>query len=230
MEGSHRRAERSRWGSCRRRSAGDVRRARDGAARDRCSPASHFIVPATCGECLGQGDGRRARQRNRGAVDWAQSRSPSRPRRFAISAVFAGLAGAIFAPLMLFVAPDSFPFSQSILFLLAVIVGGSGWVLGPRWSGAVVTVMLPELLSQPRRVSAAVCRGAAARSCSGSRPKASSARFARAFVAGSIRRGAKRGSRFRPRRVSFAPSGRDGTRWCRGIGIPFGGDQGRRRM
>jgi ABC-type branched-subunit amino acid transport system ATPase component/ABC-type branched-subunit amino acid transport system permease subunit len=65
---------------------------------------------------------------------------------FAISAVFAGLAGAIFAPLMMFVAPDSFPFSQSILFLLAVIVGGAGWVLGPA-VGAVVTVMLPELLS-----------------------------------------------------------------------------------
>jgi len=65
---------------------------------------------------------------------------------FAISAVYAGLAGAIFAPLMMFVAPDSFPFSQSILFLLAVIVGGAGWVLGPV-VGAVVTVMLPEFLS-----------------------------------------------------------------------------------
>ena len=65
---------------------------------------------------------------------------------FAISAVFAGLAGAIFAPLMMFVAPDSFPFSQSILFLLAVIVGGAGWLFGPV-VGAVVTVLLPELLS-----------------------------------------------------------------------------------
>lgn len=65
---------------------------------------------------------------------------------FALSAVFTGLAGAIFAPLMMFVAPDSFPFSQSILFLLAVIVGGSGWVLGPV-VGAAVTVLLPELLS-----------------------------------------------------------------------------------
>jgi len=65
---------------------------------------------------------------------------------FAISAVFAGLAGAVFAPLMMFVAPDSFPFSQSILFLLAVIVGGSGWVFGPV-VGAAITVMLPELLS-----------------------------------------------------------------------------------
>jgi ABC-type branched-subunit amino acid transport system ATPase component/ABC-type branched-subunit amino acid transport system permease subunit len=65
---------------------------------------------------------------------------------FAVSAVFAGLAGAIFAPLMMFVAPDSFPFSQSILFLLAVIVGGAGWVFGPV-VGAVITVLLPELLS-----------------------------------------------------------------------------------
>jgi len=65
---------------------------------------------------------------------------------FAISAVFAGLAGALFAPLMMFVAPDSFPFSQSILFLLAVIVGGAGFVFGPV-VGAIVTVLLPELLS-----------------------------------------------------------------------------------
>jgi LPS export ABC transporter ATP-binding protein len=47
---------------------------------------------------------------------------------------------------MMFVAPDSFPFSQSILFLLAVIVGGAGWVLGPL-VGAIVTVLLPEFLS-----------------------------------------------------------------------------------
>lgn len=65
---------------------------------------------------------------------------------FALSAVFTGLAGAIFAPLFMFVAPDSFPFSQSILFLLAVIVGGAGWVLGPV-VGAGISVVGPELLS-----------------------------------------------------------------------------------
>ena len=66
---------------------------------------------------------------------------------FAISAVFAGLAGAVYSPLMMFVAPDSFPFSQSILFLLAVIVGGAGALFGPA-VGAAITVLLPELLSQ----------------------------------------------------------------------------------
>ncbi|MGE0034998.1 MAG: ATP-binding cassette domain-containing protein [Xanthobacteraceae bacterium] len=65
---------------------------------------------------------------------------------FALSAVFTGLAGAIFAPLFMFVAPDSFPFSQSILFLLAVIVGGAGWVMGPV-VGAAISVIGPELLS-----------------------------------------------------------------------------------
>jgi len=66
---------------------------------------------------------------------------------FAISAVFAGLAGAIYSPLLMFVAPDSFPFSQSILFLLAIIVGGAGSLFGPV-VGAAITVLLPELLSQ----------------------------------------------------------------------------------
>jgi ABC-type branched-subunit amino acid transport system ATPase component len=47
----------------------------------------------------------------------------------------------------MFVAPDSFPFSQSILFLLAVIVGGAGSLFGPV-VGAAITVLLPELLSQ----------------------------------------------------------------------------------
>ncbi|MGE3775508.1 MAG: ATP-binding cassette domain-containing protein, partial [Gammaproteobacteria bacterium] len=39
-----------------------------------------------------------------------------------------------------------FPFSQSILFLLAVIVGGAGWVMGPV-VGAAISVIGPELLS-----------------------------------------------------------------------------------
>ena len=40
----------------------------------------------------------------------------------------------------------SFPFSQSILFLLAVIVGGAGWTLAPV-VGAGVIVVLPELIA-----------------------------------------------------------------------------------
>ena len=65
---------------------------------------------------------------------------------FTLSAALTGLAGALYAPLIMFVAPSSFSFSQSILFLFAVIVGGVGRTLGPL-VGAVVTVLLPELLS-----------------------------------------------------------------------------------
>ena len=65
---------------------------------------------------------------------------------FALSAALTGLAGAVLPPLMLFIAPSSFPFSQSILFVLAVVVGGAGTVLGPVF-GALVTVLLPEALA-----------------------------------------------------------------------------------
>jgi branched-chain amino acid transport system ATP-binding protein len=65
---------------------------------------------------------------------------------FALSAALTGVAGGLFASLFAFVAPDSFPFSQSILFLLAVIVGGAGWTLAPV-VGAGVIVVLPELIA-----------------------------------------------------------------------------------
>src|SRR5207344_1335253 len=65
---------------------------------------------------------------------------------FALSAALTGIAGGLFAALFGFVAPDSFPFSQSILFLLAVIVGGAGWTLAPV-VGAAISVVGPELLS-----------------------------------------------------------------------------------
>jgi len=65
---------------------------------------------------------------------------------FVISAFLAGIAGALFAILSNFVSPESFPFFQSITFLLVVLVGGAGTVLGPV-AGAIVVVLLPEVLS-----------------------------------------------------------------------------------
>ena len=69
-----------------------------------------------------------------------------RAMAFTLSAVFTGLAGALFAPLTNFVSPCEFTFSQSILFLLAVIIGGSGTILGPLF-GSFVVVLIPEFLS-----------------------------------------------------------------------------------
>lgn len=65
---------------------------------------------------------------------------------FALSALLTGVAGALFTPLNGFISPTSFPFIQSILFILAVVVGGAGTLWGPIF-GAVLVVLLPEMLS-----------------------------------------------------------------------------------
>jgi branched-chain amino acid transport system ATP-binding protein len=65
---------------------------------------------------------------------------------FAISALCAAAAGALFAPLSGFVTPHTFGFVQSILFVLVVMIGGAGSVAGPL-VGAVIVGLLPELLS-----------------------------------------------------------------------------------
>ena len=69
-----------------------------------------------------------------------------RTAAFVLAAAAAGLAGGLQAALTGFIAPSSFPFSQSILFLLVVVVGGAGRTLGPLIGSAVV-VFLPEVLA-----------------------------------------------------------------------------------
>jgi len=69
-----------------------------------------------------------------------------RTTAFAISAVAAGIAGGTYASISNFISPESFPFFQSILFLLVVMLGGADRVLGPL-IGACVVVLLPELLA-----------------------------------------------------------------------------------
>jgi branched-chain amino acid transport system ATP-binding protein len=71
---------------------------------------------------------------------------PVRTAAFVLAAMAAGLAGGLQAALTGFIAPSSFPFSQSILFLLVVVVGGAGRTLGPLLGSAVV-VLLPEMLA-----------------------------------------------------------------------------------
>src|SRR6202034_2794649 len=69
-----------------------------------------------------------------------------RTTAFAISAVAAGIAGGVYASISNFISPESFPFFQSILFLLVVMLGGADRLLGPL-VGACVVVLLPELLA-----------------------------------------------------------------------------------
>ncbi len=65
---------------------------------------------------------------------------------FAVSALYAGIAGALFAPLAGFVTPSTFAFSQSILVVLVVMIGGAGSLAGPL-VGAAIVVLLPEVLA-----------------------------------------------------------------------------------
>jgi len=62
---------------------------------------------------------------------------------FAIGSSLAGLAGALYAPLVQYIEPNSFGLGMSFNLLLMVIVGGSGYFFGP-FLGALVAVLLPE--------------------------------------------------------------------------------------
>jgi branched-chain amino acid transport system permease protein len=64
---------------------------------------------------------------------------------FAIGAVYAGVAGALFASLVQFLEPAPFTVSSSIMMYLMVVVGGPGYFWGPVL-GAAVGVLLPEWL------------------------------------------------------------------------------------
>ena len=62
---------------------------------------------------------------------------------FAIGSAYGGLAGALISPLVQYIEPASFAFTQSLRVLLMVVVGGSGF--GPVL-GAAVVILLPEFL------------------------------------------------------------------------------------
>jgi branched-chain amino acid transport system permease protein len=64
---------------------------------------------------------------------------------FAIGAVYAGIAGGLFASLVQFIDPAPFTVEASIMMYLMVVVGGPGYFLGPML-GAAVGVVLPEWL------------------------------------------------------------------------------------
>lgn len=64
---------------------------------------------------------------------------------FVISAMFGGLAGAIYAHYQSFINPEIFGVAQSLDAILAVIIGGSGTIAGPV-IGAFFVVFLPEYL------------------------------------------------------------------------------------
>ena len=64
---------------------------------------------------------------------------------FVISAGFAGLAGSLYAYSEQYISPNSYNFELTVLFLLAVIMGGRKSRIGAML-GAAIIVLLPKLL------------------------------------------------------------------------------------
>lgn len=64
---------------------------------------------------------------------------------FVVSAMYAGLAGSLYAHLLRYISPDIFGFEQSLLMLSMLVIGGLGSLAGAL-VGAVVGVFVPELL------------------------------------------------------------------------------------
>ena len=64
---------------------------------------------------------------------------------FAIGAAYAGMGGALFAPLLGYIDPGAYTLDRSIQFLMMVVLGGLGRFEGP-FIGALVVTVLPEVL------------------------------------------------------------------------------------
>ncbi len=63
---------------------------------------------------------------------------------FLFSGALAGVAGGLFATLQSYITPDAFTFDLSVLFFIAILIGGRGSVLGPLLATLLLTA-LPEL-------------------------------------------------------------------------------------
>ncbi|OYW57602.1 MAG: ABC transporter [Rhizobiales bacterium 12-68-15] len=70
-----------------------------------------------------------------------------RTMAFVVASVTAGLAGTFYAFLNAYISPDIFTFSDSVRFLLMVILGGAATTFGPVL-GAYLLTYLPEFLQQ----------------------------------------------------------------------------------
>ncbi len=70
---------------------------------------------------------------------------------FVISAGFAGLAGALYAYSEQYISPNTYNFELTVLFLLAVIMGGRKTRTGAML-GAAIIVLLPKLLDDIEHV------------------------------------------------------------------------------
>ncbi len=62
---------------------------------------------------------------------------------FLLAGACAGVAGGLFATLQTYITPDAFTFDLSVLFFIAILIGGRGSILGPLL-GTIILTILPE--------------------------------------------------------------------------------------
>jgi len=63
---------------------------------------------------------------------------------FLFSGATAGIAGGLFATLQSYISPEAFTFDLSVLFFIAILIGGRGSILGPLIATVILT-WLPEI-------------------------------------------------------------------------------------
>jgi len=63
---------------------------------------------------------------------------------FLLAGACAGVAGGLFASLQTYITPDAFTFDLSVLFFIAILIGGRGSILGPLL-GTIILTILPEV-------------------------------------------------------------------------------------
>jgi branched-chain amino acid transport system permease protein len=78
-------------------------------------------------------------------VEWVKIQA------FGVSAAITGLAGALLAHHLTYLAPDAFGVLESLKLLLMIVVGGLGSILGAIF-GAVIISLLPVFISQLKAV------------------------------------------------------------------------------
>jgi ABC-type branched-subunit amino acid transport system ATPase component/ABC-type branched-subunit amino acid transport system permease subunit len=78
----------------------------------------------------------------------AEATGISKPRMlvaiFLLAGALAAIAGGLFASLQTYITPDAFTFDLSVLFFIAILIGGRGSILGPML-GTIILTILPEI-------------------------------------------------------------------------------------
>ena len=62
---------------------------------------------------------------------------------FVFAGALAGVAGGLFSSLQSYITPDAFTFDLSVLFFIAILIGGRGSIMGPLL-GTIILTILPE--------------------------------------------------------------------------------------